>query len=72
MYQTTSSIPALIANHALCRRCIAARMAMTPDDVDREIAGLSRTIRIDRYANGTCLECRREALVFAVDRPPLR
>jgi hypothetical protein len=72
MYQTTSVIPALIANNALCRNCIAAKTAMTPDDVDRAIAVLSRAIRIDRYANGTCLECRREGLVFGVDRPPHR
>ena len=72
MYQTTSAIPALIANHALCRNCIASKTAMTPDGVDRAIAGLSRAIRIDRYANGMCQECGREALVFAVDRPPRR
>ena len=72
MYQTTSAIPALIANHALCRSCIADKTAMTPDGVDRTIAGLSRHMRIDRYANGICLECRHEGLVFAVDRPPHR
>ena len=72
MYQTTSAIPALIANHALCRHCIAAKTAMTPDGVDHTIAGLSRAIRIDRYANGMCLECGREGLVFAVDCPPRR
>jgi hypothetical protein len=72
MYQTTSAIPALIANHALCRDCIAAKTATTSDRVDDTIAILSRTIRIDRYANGTCLECRREGLVFAVDCPPHR
>jgi hypothetical protein len=72
MYHATSAIPALIANNALCRNCIASKMAMTPDGVDRAIVGLSRTIRIDRYASGMCLECGREALVFAVDRPPQR
>jgi hypothetical protein len=72
MYQTTSAIPALIANHALCRNCIAAKTAMTPDGVDHTIARLSRAIRIDRYANGMCLECGREGLVFAVDCPPHR
>ena len=72
MYQSTSAIPALIANHALCRNCIAAKTAMTPDGVDVAIAGLSQAIRIDRYANGMCLDCRREGLVFAVDRPPQR
>ena len=72
MYPTTSPIPALIANHALCRNCIAAKTAMTPDGVDSTIAGLSVAVRIDRYANGTCLECRREGLVFAIDRPPQR
>lgn len=70
MYQTTSAIPELITNYALCRECIASKMAMTPDGVDRAIAELSRRIRIDRYANGMCLECGCEALVFAVDRPP--
>jgi hypothetical protein len=70
MYRTP--IPDLLANHALCRNCIAGKTAMTPDGVDRAIAGLSRTIRIDRYANGMCLECGCEALVFAVDRPPHR
>jgi hypothetical protein len=72
MYPTTSSIPALIANHALCRHCIAAKTAMTPDGVDSTIAQLSRAMRIDRYANGLCLECRSEGLVFAIDRPPRR
>lgn len=72
MHQNTSAIPALIANHALCRHCIAAKTAMTPDGVDRTIAGLSRAIRIDRYANGLCLDCGREGLVFAIDRPPPR
>jgi len=75
MYQTTSAtsaIPALITNHALCRDCIAGKTAMTPDGVDRAIAELSRAMRIDRYANGMCLECGREALVFAFDRPPRR
>jgi hypothetical protein len=72
MYPTPSPIPALIANHALCRHCIAAKTAMTPDGVDRTIAGLSRTMKIDRYANGMCLECHREGLVFAIDRPPRR
>jgi len=60
------------AHHELrtLRNCIAGKMAMTPDDVDRAIAELSQGIRIDRYANGMCLECGCEALVFAVDRPP--
>ncbi len=72
MYQT-SAIPALIANHALCRDCIASKTAMTPDCVDRAIVGLSRAaVRVDRYANGVCLDCGREALVFAIDRPPQR
>lgn len=72
MYPTDSAIPELIANHALCRNCIASKTALTPDGVDRAIAGLSQRIRIDRYANGMCLECGRERLVFAVDRPPHR
>ena len=72
MFQKTSTIPALIANHALCRNCIASKTAMTPDSVDQAIAGLSQGIRIDRYATGKCLECGREGLVFAVDHPPRR
>ena len=70
MHQTTSAIPELITNYALCRRCIASKMTMTPDGVDRAIAELSRGIRIDCYANGMCLECGGDELVFAVDRPP--
>ena len=72
MYPTNSALPDLIANHALCRNCIASKTALTPDGVDRAIAALSRGIRIDRYANGMCLECGRERLVFAIDRPPDR
>jgi hypothetical protein len=72
MYQSPSVIPALIANRALCRNCIATKTAMTPDGVDRTLAGLSRDVRIDRYANGLCLECHHEGLVFAIDRPPHR
>ena len=70
MYKSTSAIPALITNNALCRNCIASKTAMTPDGVDQAIAGLSRGIRIDRYATGMCLECGSEGLVFAVDHPP--
>ena len=73
MYQaTTAAIQAIIENHALCRNCIASKTAMTPDAVDRAIAALARAIKIDRYASGMCLDCGREGLVFAVDRPPRR
>ena len=70
MYKNAAAIPALIMNNALCRNCIASKTAMTPEGVDQAIAGLSRRIRIDRYASGMCLECGSEGLVFAVDHPP--
>ena len=69
-FQKSPEITALIANRALCRECIAARTAMPPDGVDAAIATLSRTtVRVDRYPNGTCLECGRDGLVYAIDRP---
>jgi hypothetical protein len=67
----TSAINQLIANHALCRDCIARHAAIRPDDVDAALIVLSRTVkRVDRYAHGMCLECGRERLVFAIDYPP--
>ena len=59
----------LIATRALCRNCIAAETRMTPDGVDAAIMALSRNVKIDRYARGTCRDCRAETLVFAIDRP---
>ena len=66
------AIAALIAQHAMCRECLAAKSDMKPEAVDAAIAALSNTVKIDRYVNGICLDCRRSALVFAIDRTPSR
>ena len=65
----SSAIAALIINRALCLECIAKSTAMRPEEVDTAIAMLSRGLKIDRYANGTCSNCREDGLVFAIDRP---
>ena len=68
MSTSPSTITALIARGALCRECIASKAAMKPDAVDVEIEVLSRSMKIDHYASGTCEECGEEGLVFAIDR----
>ena len=65
-----AAIAALISNRALCCHCIAGMTAMSPDTVDAAIIVLSRAgTKIDRYVNGTCLECGEDGLVYAIDRP---
>jgi hypothetical protein len=67
---STSTISALIANRALCRECIASKAAMKPDAVDAAIIALSRSgVKVDRYANGMCLDCGQDGMVVAIDRP---
>jgi hypothetical protein len=66
--QTASTITMLLANRGLCRECIAAKAAMKPDAVDTAIQVLSRGVKIDHYANGTCAECGEEGPVYAIDR----
>ena len=68
----TSAITALIANRALCRECIAGGTNMKPEAVDEAVKALSRAVKVDRYPNGTCVECGEETLVFAIDRTPPR
>ena len=70
---STSAIPALITNRALCRECIAGNTAMQPDAVDAAIIALSRSgLKVDRYANGMCLDCGRDGMVVAIDCPMRR
>ena len=68
MTESSTAIAALIAVRALCRKCIALQTRTTPDAVDAAILALSRSLKIDRYANGTCRDCGTETLVFAIDR----
>jgi hypothetical protein len=68
--EKVSALTTLIANRALCRDCIAEKAAITPDSVERIIADLSRAVKVDHYANGLCVDCRRSRLVYAIDRPP--
>jgi hypothetical protein len=70
MLDKLSAITALIAERAMCRECLATKTDMDARAVDSAIAALSGTVKIDRYLNGTCLDCRKSALVFAIDRPP--
>ena len=67
-FPKSASLPALITNRALCRDCIAACMDATPSTVDAQIISLSRAVKVDRYAAGTCFECGRQRLVFAIDK----
>ena len=69
MLDKLCAITALIAQHAMCRECLATKTDMEAQAVDSALAALSGTVKIDRYPNGTCLDCRESALVFAIDRP---
>jgi hypothetical protein len=70
---STATIPPLIVNRALCRECIADKTAMQPDAVDVAIIALARSgLKVDRYANGMCLDCGRDGMVVAIDRPTRR
>jgi hypothetical protein len=61
-------ITELIANHALCRECIAERAGLEPETVDALMWRLAQTVKLDLYPNGTCLECGESAEVYAIDR----
>ena len=69
---SASPIAALIVNRALCRDCIAEKSGMEARAVDAAITGLSLASKVDHYLNGTCVACRKSALVYAIDRPPKR
>ena len=63
-------ITAVIVNHALCPDCIAHKVGVEPETVETAIRVMSSGgMKIDRYANGTCVECRTERLVYAIDQP---
>jgi hypothetical protein len=64
------SIASLITNRALCRDCISTQTGMDPMAAEQAVKKLAYSTPVDHYLNGTCLECRREALVYAIDRPP--
>jgi hypothetical protein len=72
MVEKSAPIAALIANRALCHDCIAQKTDLEPPAVDAVIRHLAQTVKIDLYLNGTCLDCRRSVLVYAIDRPPHR
>ena len=72
MPDEASTITALIAERAMCLGCLATRTATTPEAVDTALSLLGRTVKIDRYPAGMCLECGAESLVFAIDRPPAK
>ena len=65
-------IATLIINSALCRDCIAHEAGVDPAAVEAVIQRLIQSVKIDLYANGLCLECGSEALVYAIDCPPCR
>jgi hypothetical protein len=72
MLDKLAPITSLIVNHALCRKCIAEKAGLEPVAVDAAIRQLAQSVKIDLYLNGTCLDCRNSALVYAIDRPPPR
>jgi hypothetical protein len=64
------SIAALITNRALCCECIAVKTGMEPQAAEQAVKALGYVTTVHNYMNGTCLECRKSALVYAIDRPP--
>ena len=72
MIEKSAPVATLITNRALCCDCIAQRVGLEPAAVEAVIRRVAQTIRVDLYLNGTCLDCRKSALVYAIDCPPPR
>ena len=66
----TSPITALITRGALCLECIADKTGMEQHAAEQAVKELSYSVPVDHYLNGTCVRCRKSALVYAIDRPP--